>query len=82
MAKAKKTTKLSDIDALVVGVAVHPFTWKGVGIARGKVVVMDPETFGVHERVGLVERNDAATLPGPRPTNRPTTKRTSNAALR
>lgn len=56
MAKAKKITKQPEPDGMVHGVAVRSFTWLGNGVARGAKVAMDPETFGVHERVGLVQR--------------------------
>lgn len=59
MAKAKKIPQQADSDGMVHGVAVRSFTWQGNGIARGAKVAMDAETFGIHERVGLVQRGAA-----------------------
>jgi hypothetical protein len=58
MAKSKKVAKQAEPDGLVHGTAVRSFTWQGVGIARNAKVAMDAETFGVHERVGLVQRGE------------------------
>jgi hypothetical protein len=59
MAKAKQVPKQAKPDDMVHGTAVRSFTWRGEGVARGAKVAMDTETFGVHERVGLVQRGEA-----------------------
>lgn len=59
MAKGKKITKQAEPDGLVHGTAVRSFTWQGNGVARGAAVLMDAETFEVHERVGLVKRGES-----------------------
>lgn len=62
MAKGKKTAKQTEPGDMVHGTAVRSFTWQGNGVARGAKVAMDAETFGVHERVGLVQRGEAPTV--------------------
>jgi hypothetical protein len=57
MAKAKAPKQIKP-DGLVHGTAIRSFTWLGAGVARGATVAMDAETFGVHERVGLVQRGE------------------------